>query len=111
MSGREVEAAVLTKAAWKLSECQKDLAAAARDGRLDEAIRFNQRVWSIFQAELSREDNPLPKQLRFNILRLGGFVDRRLLESMAAPISEKLDIVIRINNNLAAGLRGDPGPR
>jgi hypothetical protein len=30
---------------------------------------------------------------------------------MADPISEKLDIVIRINNNLAAGLRGDAGSR
>lgn len=111
MSGREVEAAVLTKAAQKLTECQKDLAAANRDGRLEEAIKFNQRIWSIFQAELSREDNPLPKQLRINILRLGGFVDRRLLESIADPIPDKLDIVIRINNNLAAGLRGDAGSR
>jgi flagellar protein FlaF len=107
-SGREIEAAVLTKAAVKLKECQDDWDAPDRDNRLEEALKYNQRIWSIFQSELSREDHELPKKLRLDILRLAAFIDRRIFEALAFPEPEKLNIVININNNLAAGLRGSP---
>lgn len=107
-SGREIEAAVLTKAAMKLKACQDDWDAPDRDNRLDEALKYNQRIWSIFQSELSRKDHELPKKLRLDILRLAAFIDRRIFETMAFPEPEKLNIVININNNLAAGLRGSP---
>jgi flagellar protein FlaF len=107
-SGREIEAAVLTKAAIKLKECQDNWDAPDREYKLDEALKYNQRIWSIFQSELSRDDHEMPKKLRFDILRLAAFIDRRIFESMAFPAPEKLDIVININNNLAAGLRGSP---
>ncbi|MGD8944074.1 MAG: flagellar biosynthesis regulator FlaF, partial [Desulfobacterales bacterium] len=61
-----------------------------------------------FQSELAREDHEMPKKLRLDILRLAAFIDRRILETMAFPAPEKLNIVIDINNNLAAGLRGSP---
>ena len=107
-SGREIEATVLTKAARKLKQCQEDWDAPDRDNRLEEALKYNQRIWSIFQSELSREDHQLPKQLRLDILRLAAFIDRRIFETMAFPAPDKLNIVIDINNNLAAGLRGSP---
>jgi flagellar protein FlaF len=107
-SGREVEAAVLTKAAVKLKECQDNWDAPDRDHKLDEALKYNQRIWSIFQSELSREDHEIPKKLRLDILRLAAYIDRRIFETMAFPAPEKLNIVIDINNNLAAGLRGSP---
>jgi flagellar protein FlaF len=106
LSGREIEAAVLTKAAVKLKECQDNWDAPDRDHKLDEALKYNQRIWSIFQSELSREDHEMPKKLRLDILRLAAFIDRRIFETMAFPTPEKLNIVIAINNNLAAGLRG-----
>jgi len=62
-------------------------------------------VWSIFQSELTRKDNPLPRQLKENILSLSLFIDKRILEVMAYPAPEKLKILIDINLNLAAGLR------
>ena len=107
-SGREIEAAVLTKAARKLKACQDSWDAPDRDHVLDEALKYNQRIWSIFQSELSREDHELPKKLRLDILRLAAFIDRRIFEILAYPSPEKLAIVIDINNNLAAGLRGSP---
>jgi flagellar protein FlaF len=105
-SGREIEAAVLTKAAVKLKKCQDNWDAKDRDDRLEEALKFNQRVWSIFQSELARDNHELPRKLRLDILRLAAFIDKRIFETMAFPAPEKLDIVIAINNNLAAGLRG-----
>jgi flagellar protein FlaF len=107
-SGRKIESAVLTKAAVKLKECQDNWDAPDRDTKLDVALKFNQRIWSIFQSELSRDDHELPKKLRLDILRLAAFIDRRIFETMAFPSPEKLKIVIDINNNLAAGLRNSP---
>jgi flagellar protein FlaF len=108
MSGRNLEAAVLTKAAQKLKICQDNWDSADLGKKLEEALKFNQRIWSIFQGELIREDHPLPKKLRLDILKLGAFVDRRILETMAYPSPEKLNIVVNINKNLAAGLRDSP---
>jgi flagellar protein FlaF len=108
LSGREIEAAVLTKAALKLKNCQDNWEAPDREYRLDEALKYNLRIWSIFQSELSREDHELPNTLRLDILRLAAFIDRRIFETMAFPSPEKLKIVIDINNNLAAGLRSSP---
>ncbi|MFZ0610981.1 MAG: flagellar biosynthesis regulator FlaF [Desulfobacterales bacterium] len=104
MPGRETEAAVLTKASRKLKACQDHWDTAHRDNMLEEALNFNQRIWSIFQSELSNEDNPLPKNLRLDIIRLSAFIDKRIFETMAEPAPEKLTIIIDINNNLAAGL-------
>lgn len=106
LSGRETEARVLNKAALKLKKCQDNWDAADREERLEEALKFNQRIWSIFQGELAGEENPLPKQLRRDLLRLSAFIDRRIFETMAYPEAEKLTAVININNNIAAGLRG-----
>jgi flagellar protein FlaF len=108
MSGRETEARVLAQAALKLKDCQDNWNAEDRNSRLDEALKYNQRVWSIFQSELAREDNPLPGQLNQYLLRLGAFIDRRIFETMAFPAPEKLTAVININQNISAGLRGSP---
>lgn len=105
LSGREIEAAVLTKAALALKECQDTWDTGGSNGRLDEALRYNQLIWSVFQGELSREDNPMPKKLREDILSLSAFIDRRIFEIMAYPAPEKLNAIININLNLAAGLR------
>ncbi len=106
MSGRDLEATVLSKAADKLKKCQENWDASDREQALEEALSYNQRVWSIFQDELSREDHPLPKKLRQDILRLSAFIDKRIFETMAYPSPERLSAVIRINENIAAGLRG-----
>ncbi len=108
LTGREIEAGVLTKAALKLKNCQDNWEAPDRENRLDEALKYNQQIWSIFQSELSREDHELPNKLRLDILRLAAFIDRRIFETMAYPSPDKLKIVIDINNNLAAGLRNSP---
>ena len=106
MSGRETEARVLSQAALKLKDCQDNWDAEDRNARLDEALKYNQRIWSIFQGELVKEDNPLPRQLKQDLLRLGAFIDKRIFETMAYPAPEKLTVVININQNIAAGLRG-----
>ena len=108
ISGRELEASVLSKGANLLKLCQDSWEQEGHFARLDEALIFNQRVWTIFQDELIREDNPLPAQVRGNILKLSVFIDKRIIEIMRDPSPDKLDIIININLNIAAGLRGSP---
>lgn len=108
LSGRETEARVLTQAAIKLITCQNNWDSPDRKALLDEALQYNQRVWSIFQTELVDPNNPLPREIKLNLLNLSRFIDKRIIETLISPTIDKLNIIIRINQNIAAGLRGSP---
>jgi len=105
VSGREVEASALLKGAslllrslkgnWEESEGYQELA---------EALRFNQKLWTIFQAELENPENPLPDELKVNILSLAIFIQRTILGQLANPTEEGVKQIAQINENLAAGL-------
>lgn len=105
LNGRELEASVLSRAGLMLKSVKDNWDSPDRDQKLLEAVKFNQKVWSFFQAELSDPENPLPKNLREDILNLSIFIDKRLFEVLAFPEPEKLAIVIDIDFNIAAGLR------
>ena len=105
ISGRETEARVLTKAAVMLKYCQDNWGAPDRREKLHEALTYNQHIWSWIQGELMDENNPLPKNIKENILSLSVLVDKRIFNVMAYPAPEKLRIIIDINLNIAAGLR------
>ena len=92
-----------------LKSVKENWDAPDRNQKLLEAIKFNQKVWSFFQAELSDPENPLPKNLREDILNLSLFIDKRLFEVMAFPDPDKLAIVIDIDFNIASGLRAKAG--
>jgi flagellar biosynthesis activator protein FlaF len=106
LSGRELEAEVLSKAAMKLNFCQNNWNDPKREEMLEEALKYNQKVWTLFQAELAKPDNPLPKKLREDLLSLSAFVDKRIFELLSFPTPEMLTAIININLNIAAGLRG-----
>ncbi len=109
LSDREAEAAVLMKAAAMMKHVQSHWSAPDRDMTLEKALKYNQRLWTFFQVALLDEKNPLPQQIRENVLRLSAFIDRRIFETLAYPAPEKLDILININTNIAAGLKGVTG--
>ena len=104
-SGRELEASALMKAALFLKDCKDNWTAAKHEEQLRDALRFNQRLWSFFQVELAQDSNPLPVELRKNLMTLSVFIDKRTFDITAYPAPEKLDALININMNIAAGLR------
>ena len=108
LSQRDLEASVLSKAAMQLKFIKENWR-DGHDAELEAALNYNQKVWSFFQAELSMEDNPLPDEIKRNLLALSLFVDRRTFETLAYPAPEKLDVLISINLNVSAGLRGESG--
>ncbi len=107
LSQRDIEATVLNKAAMQLQTIRDNWTSDDRAADLEDALNYNQKVWTFFQAELSMQDNPLPDEIKKNLLALSMFVDRRTFETLAYPAPEKLDILININLNVSAGLRGD----
>ena len=108
MSGRELESHVLMKAVAILRKCRDEWDEPGQFQRLDDALRYNQRLWTFFQAELTDEESQLPKALRQDLLKLSVFIDKRTFEIMAYPEKEKLDILININRNIAEGLSARP---
>lgn len=110
LSGRELEASVLTKAAMRLQDVRNNWDAADLTARLDEALRYNQKLWTYLQTELARPENPLPEEIKANLLSLSAFIDKRTFQLMAFPVAEQLDVLININKNIAAGLRGEVNP-
>ena len=108
LSGRDLEAEVLSKAAYKLQYCQNNWDDPEREGMLDEALKYNQKIWTVFQSELAKDENPLPQKLKEDLLSLSAFIDKRIFEIMSFPSSEKLNAIININLNIAAGLKGSP---
>jgi len=103
---RELEAALLVRAALMLKECQDEWGGEGHESRLDDALKFNQRLWTVFQSELVSEDNPLPEEVRRNLLNLSWFVDKRTFETLASPEAGKLKVLIDINRHIAEGLAG-----
>lgn len=103
---RDVEAWGLTEAARRLM-----LAAQTPDNPepLRQALSLNQRLWTIFQSSMAEEDCPLPKDLREKILVLSLIVDRQTFERLGDLDVTKLQPLIDINRNIAAGLSQRPG--
>jgi flagellar biosynthesis activator protein FlaF len=104
LSGRALEALILNKAAMQLIDARNNWTTATDGDGLDEALKYNQKIWTFFQVELTDPENALPVEIKQNLLSLARFVDKRTVEVMVAPTPEKLDILIAINQNIAAGL-------
>jgi len=72
------------------------------------AVRINWQLWTILQAELLAPECDLPEDLRANAISLSGFIDKQSMELIGDPVVAKLDVLISINRELAAGLRTNP---
>jgi flagellar protein FlaF len=103
-SARDLEASLLLRSAARFQ--------AICDGwdrrkiELNEALLFNRRLWTFFIASVSRDDNPLPIDIRQNVASLGVFVINRTIKLTSDPKPEGLGTLININRRIASGLRG-----
>ena len=73
-----------------------------RQHLLSEALKRNQKLWTLFQAELARPDHELPVDLRRDLLRISRFIDKRTFELLSSPEPEKLTALIDINRRSGA---------
>ncbi len=105
LTPREAEAAALMKSANQLQ--------AAKDqwsedmGDVANALYFNRQLWILLTSAAADKDNPLPVEVRNNVGNLGTFVFKQTLDIENEPEAGKLDELISINRELAAGLQGN----
>ncbi len=70
-----------------------------------DTLRLNWRLWTIFQTELSLEDDAgVSVSIRENMLNLCNYVDKQTVDAISDPTPEKISDLIEINRNIANGL-------
>jgi flagellar protein FlaF len=106
-SPRELEANLLVKSATNLQRLRDNWDGATRED-LVAALRFNQRLWTIFMGSVTSPESTLPLEVRENVANLGIFIAKHMLQLQIEPAAQKLDVLININRQLAAGLRATP---
>jgi flagellar biosynthesis activator protein FlaF len=103
-SPRELEATLLLQAAARLQSVHD--AWDSNRCQLDDALLYNRKLWSVFLSEMTDSKNPMPRALRQNVANIGLFVMNHTVAVMKDPRPEKLDSLININREIAAGLMG-----
>jgi flagellar protein FlaF len=106
-SQRELEANLLLRAASQMQAVAKNWDGRKSDD-LHNALRYNRRLWVILVSAVTSSDNPLPVETRQNVANLGLFVFNETVELTAQPDLAKLESLIDINRQIAAGLLGQP---
>ena len=105
-SPRETEAQALLKAARMLQDAMARLDEI--DSGIQRALMFNRKLWSIFVGDALRDDNQQSIEIRQNIANIGVFVLSQSSALQIKPEVERLQALIDINRNIAAGLSGRP---
>ena len=103
-SPRSLEADLLLKAASRLQSVHD--AWTEKKQLLDDALRYNRKLWTIFLTSATDSQNPLPVEIRRNVANLGLFVMNQTMATIYDPRPEQLKSLININREIAAGLMG-----
>ncbi|WP_245883867.1 flagellar biosynthesis regulator FlaF [Hartmannibacter diazotrophicus] len=106
-----MESSLLIKAAAKLQTIKdtwESVEERQRSAELDEALTYNRRLWTILVTSATSEDSALPHEVKQNMANLGLFVFNHTMRTMIRPEAERLDSLININRQIAAGLRAAP---
>lgn len=102
-SSRQLEAQALSRAAERLEDGRNHTGPG--DGSLlQAALRHNQQLWTFFQAELVRPDHAMDLAIRKSLLELSLFVDKQTLDLLTEPKVSKVQSLIDLNRQIAAGL-------
>ncbi len=98
---REMDAAAFSQAAYVLDQAKQKL---DDTDACEKALKYNQLLWSIIQADVSDGSNTLPGDLKANLMSLSIFVDKQTTKGLSDPSEELFDSLININLNISEGL-------
>lgn len=104
---RELEGTLLIKAASQLQRVKEGWPDSRKE--LHPALIYNRKLWTIFASSAAETDHPLPKEIKQNIANLAVFIFKHTSKVEAEPAPERLDTLININRQIAAGLFQKPG--
>ena len=106
ISQRQLEGQLLIKAANRLKAVQDNWDKDLSD--LDEAVKYNRKLWTVLVTSATEEDNPLDRELKVNIANIALFIFNRSLDIITDTRPEQLDALININRTIAQGLMTEP---
>jgi len=105
---RELEGRVLLKSAKMIKDLQDNWENMNTE-ILESTLKYNRQVWMVFyDTAIENPEGDRPNDLRSNIVNLANFIFKRELEIMAKPEKHKLDVLVNINREIAAGLMSKP---
>ena len=104
---RDVEYELLARANASLQKALEASGPLAIKVKAEAALK-NREIWSVFRADLSSEGNQLPKKLRADLVSLSLWVEREVQNVLNGE--GDIETMIFINQQIMAGLKGDPGP-
>ncbi len=101
---RELEGRVLLKSARMMQDLVREW-----DNRtaeiLEATLLYNRQIWMLFyDTALANPEGNRPNDLRSNIVNLANFIFKRELEILSNPQKDKINVLININKEVAAGL-------
>jgi flagellar protein FlaF len=102
-SSRDLEANLLLRSAARFQAIHDGW--DRRKAELNEALLFNRKLWTIFIDAVTRDDSPLPAEIRRNVASLGLFVINRTIKLTGNPQPDGLGTLININCKIACGLQ------
>jgi flagellar protein FlaF len=103
--GRHIEVSIMEMAASKLRSHIPETGEVQWSRSLDEALKFNQKMWDIFSADWMSDQSQLPVELRQNLLSIGVFVKKKTFSTMATPNRASLQLLVQLNENILEGLK------
>jgi flagellar protein FlaF len=101
---RELEALLLLRAATLLQGVADGT--GTDDAEFRTAVRYNRKLWTILVTSATAESNPLPQPIKETVGRLGVFILDHSLKLEMQPARERVGVLVTINREVAAGLRG-----
>lgn len=104
-AGRQIEISILEMASGKLRGAIGQEGEVKWSRHLDEALKFNQKIWDVFTADWSNPSCQLERSMRESLLSLAVFVKKRTFTMMANPSREGILPLIELNDNISDGLR------
>jgi flagellar protein FlaF len=107
---RELEGQLLIKAANEIQRL-RDRWDEATPADIDDILAYNRKLWMVFfdtAVENPDDGDNISIDLRNNIVNLCNFIFKRSVDILADPKREKLNVLIDINREVAAGLIAKP---
>lgn len=103
---RDIDARALLICASQMQACVDQ--AGSDFKAYGDAVRRNQKLWTIFQVAISDPENDLPKDLKSNLFNLSRYVDKTSFTAMTSYNESALKSLINVNRIIATGLAKKP---
>ena len=104
MDELSMEIRALIKSSAALNQIKENWEEQRQDLAL--TLERNRRLWTFLASAMMEETCPHTHDVRQNIINLANFIFKRTNEVLSSPEPDKLDILIRINMQIANGLSG-----